>query len=246
MMLSKSRKTAALKSPPVTAPRSVELTVLMPCLNEAETLEVCIKKAQSFLERSDVSGEILIADNGSTDGSQAIADRLGARVISVLERGYGAALQAGILAARGRYVIMGDADDSYDFGDLDSFLAELRKGTHLVMGNRFRGGVMRGAMPLLHKYLGNPSFEFYRTAVLPHSHRGFSLRSARLPGRVHSGPETSDHGNGIRKRDGGPCGDGRIFGQGSANNAAPGRPHADAASQNLARWLAAPQVSSDV
>src|SRR4029077_14633262 len=144
----------------VTVPRSIELTILMPCLNEAETLEVCIKKAQSFLEHSEVSGEILIADNGSTDGSQAIADRLGARVISVPERGYGAALQAGILAARGRYVIMGDADDSYDFSDLDSFLAELRKGTHLVMGNRFRGGVMPGAMPFLHKYLGNPILSF--------------------------------------------------------------------------------------
>ena len=160
MMLAKSRKAAPLRSSLVTVPRSLELTILMPCLNEAETLEVCIKKAQSFLERSDVSGEILIADNGSTDGSQAIADRLRARVINVPERGYGAALQAGILAARGRYVIMGDADDSYDFGGLDSFLAELRKGTHLVMGNRFRGGVMPGAMPFLHKYLGNPILSF--------------------------------------------------------------------------------------
>lgn len=134
----------------------VELTILMPCLNEAETLEVCIRKAQGYLERSGVVGEVLIADNGSTDGSQDIAEGLGARVVPVAEKGYGAALLGGIDAANGRYVIMGDADDSYDFSDLDHFVERLRDGDELVMGNRFRGGIEPGAMPPLHKYLGNP------------------------------------------------------------------------------------------
>ena len=134
----------------------VELTILMPCLNEAETLAVCIQKARSFLERTGINGEIVIADNGSTDGSQAIAKELGARVVPIPARGYGAALIGGIRAARGRYVIMGDSDDSYDFSALDNFVAELRNGWQLVMGNRFQGGVKPGAMPPLHRYLGNP------------------------------------------------------------------------------------------
>jgi hypothetical protein len=128
----------------------------MPCLNEAETLATCIDKARSFLERSGIAGEILVADNGSTDGSQQIAAAHRARVIEVNERGYGAALIGGIGAARGRYVIMGDSDDSYDFSRLDEFIAKLRGGYDLVMGNRFKGGIAPGAMPPLHKYLGNP------------------------------------------------------------------------------------------
>ncbi|NTW38586.1 MAG: glycosyltransferase family 2 protein [Cellulomonadaceae bacterium] len=128
----------------------------MPCLNEAETLEVCIRKASDYLERSGVVGEIVIADNGSTDGSQELARSLGARVVPVAERGYGAALIGGTLAARGRFVIMGDADDSYDFSSLDPFVSKLREGYKLVMGNRFAGGIAPGAMPPLHKYLGNP------------------------------------------------------------------------------------------
>lgn len=134
----------------------VELTILMPCLNEAETLGACVGKALAFLGRSGVRGEVLVADNGSTDGSQAIAEALGARVVAVPERGYGAALIAGIRAARGRYVIMGDSDDSYDFTALDPFVAKLREGYGLVMGNRFRGRIRPGAMPPLHRYLGNP------------------------------------------------------------------------------------------
>src|SRR4051812_11106715 len=134
----------------------LELTILMPCLNEAETLATCIRKARSFLERTGTDGEIVIADNGSTDGSQAIAERLGARVVQIALRGYGAALIGGIRAARGRYVIMGDSDDSYDFGKLDDFLCELRQGWQLVMGNRFKGRINPGAMPPLHRYLGNP------------------------------------------------------------------------------------------
>ncbi|MBO3083851.1 glycosyltransferase family 2 protein [Cellulomonas fengjieae] len=137
-------------------PQSCELTILMPCLNEAETLEVCIRKALGYLERSGVDGEVLIADNGSTDGSQEIARLAGARVVPVAEKGYGSALIGGIAAARGTYVIMGDADDSYDFSSLDPFVAKLREGYQLVMGNRFRGGIAPGAMPPLHKYLGNP------------------------------------------------------------------------------------------
>jgi hypothetical protein len=142
------------------APESVELTILMPCLNEAETLATCILKAKNFLGRSGVAGEVLIADNGSTDGSQRIAAAFGARVVPVGEKGYGAALLGGIAAARGRFIIMGDADDSYDFEGLDAFLARLRGGADLVMGNRFRGGIEAGAMPPLHRYLGNPVLSF--------------------------------------------------------------------------------------
>lgn len=134
----------------------VELTILMPCLNEAETLAICIDKAQGYLARSGVSGEILIADNGSTDGSQAIAIAHGARVVDISVKGYGSALIGGIDAALGTYVIMGDADDSYDFEDLQGFVDRLRGGDELVMGNRFLGGIEPGAMPPLHKYLGNP------------------------------------------------------------------------------------------
>ena len=133
-----------------------ELTILMPCLNEAETLEVCIRKAQGFLTRTGISGEVLISDNGSTDGSQQIAAGLGARVSHAPRRGYGAALINGIEQARGRYVIMADADDSYDFEHLEPFVERLRAGADLVMGNRFAGGIEPGAMPPLHKYLGNP------------------------------------------------------------------------------------------
>jgi hypothetical protein len=132
----------------------------MPCLNEAETLAVCIDKATDFLACAGVRGEVLVADNGSTDGSQAIAERHGARVVDVAERGYGAALLGGIAAARGRYIVMGDADDSYDFSRLEPFLERLRAGADLVMGNRFKGGIAPGAMPLLHRYLGNPVLSF--------------------------------------------------------------------------------------
>jgi glycosyltransferase involved in cell wall biosynthesis len=138
----------------------IEVSIVMPCLNEARTLPVCIAKARAFLQRSGVDGEIVVADNGSTDGSQAIAERLGARVVNVSERGYGAALRAGIAAARGRYVIMGDSDDSYDFENLDPFVSRLRAGFDLVMGNRFAGGIAPGAMPWHHRYVGNPVLTF--------------------------------------------------------------------------------------
>lgn len=134
----------------------MELTILMPCLNEAETLAVCIRKARSFLAASGVRGEVLIADNGSTDGSREIAIAEGARLVDVAQKGYGAALMGGIEAAHGTYVVMGDADDSYDFSALMPFVEQLRQGSDLVMGNRFKGGIAPGAMPFLHKYLGNP------------------------------------------------------------------------------------------
>ena len=128
----------------------------MPCLNEAETIQTCVAKAKGWLEKNGVDGEVLIADNGSTDGSQRLAEKAGARVVPVPVRGYGAALTTGIQSARGKYVIMGDADDSYDFSNLGPFVEKLREGYALVMGNRFRGGIVPGAMPLHHKYLGNP------------------------------------------------------------------------------------------
>jgi glycosyltransferase involved in cell wall biosynthesis len=134
----------------------IELSIVMPCLNEAETLQICIDKARGYLESSGVVGEIVIADNGSTDGSQDIARKAGARVVPVSARGYGAALIGGITASRGRFVIMADADDSYDFTALVPFVEKLREGHDLVMGNRFKGGIAPGAMPPLHKYLGNP------------------------------------------------------------------------------------------
>lgn len=147
-----------------------ELTILMPCLNEAATVGACVGKARAFLERGGIAGEVLVADNGSDDGSRELAIRAGARVVEVPERGYGTALAAGIAAARGRYIIMGDADDSYDFSRLEVFVEKLRAGHPLVMGNRFKGGIRNGAMPWLHRYLGNPLLSFigrllYRSGV---------------------------------------------------------------------------------
>lgn len=140
--------------------RQLELTILMPCLNEAETVAVCVSKARGFLERTGVPGEVLVADNGSTDGSPELAQTAGARVVHVPAKGYGSALMEGLKAARGRFVIMGDADDSYDFSRLDEFLERLRSGHPMVIGHRFRGGISRGAMPWLHRYLGNPVLSF--------------------------------------------------------------------------------------
>ncbi len=138
----------------------VELSIVMPCLNEAETLRTCIEEAQEYLARSGVGGEIVIGDNGSTDGSQQIAVSLGARVINIPERGYGAALCGAVSAAQGRYCIMGDSDASYDFGHLDDFVEKLREGYDLVMGNRFMGGIKPGAMPWKNRYFGNPILSF--------------------------------------------------------------------------------------
>lgn len=142
------------------ATAGLDISVVMPCLNEAETLAACIRKALVSIEVAGLKGEVIIADNGSTDGSQGIAIRSGARVVDVPIRGYGAALMAGIEAARAPYVLMADADDSYEFAHLPRFMDELRNGAELVMGNRFQGGIHPGAMPFLHKYLGNPVLSF--------------------------------------------------------------------------------------
>lgn len=139
----------------------------MPCLNEAETLATCVRKALKFLSENSVLGEIVIADNGSTDGSPEIATNEGARVVPVAEKGYGSALRGGFAGARGKYIIMGDADDSYDFLNLMPFLTKLREGNDLVMGNRFRGGIRPGAMPPLHRYLGNPVLTFIGRLFFP-------------------------------------------------------------------------------
>jgi hypothetical protein len=177
-------------------PAAVELTILMPCLNEAETLATCITKARDFLERSNTRGEILIADNGSSDGSVQIAEGLGARVVPVAARGYGAALLGGLDAARGTFIVMGDADDSYDFSRLEPFLEKLREGNDLVMGNRFQGGIAPGAMPFLHRYLGNPVLSFigrlFFEAPVGDFHcglRGFRAETMRTLGLKTTGME---------------------------------------------------------
>jgi glycosyltransferase involved in cell wall biosynthesis len=150
------------KAPPkLAAPHSnsstaLELSVVMPCLNEGLTVGTCVRKAFDTMEQLGIQGEVIVADNGSTDGSQSIAAELGARVVPIETRGYGSALRGGIAAARGRFVIMGDSDDSYDFTALGAFLSKLKEGADLVMGNRFRGGIRPGAMPFLHRFLGNP------------------------------------------------------------------------------------------
>ncbi|HPF98879.1 MAG TPA: glycosyltransferase family 2 protein [Kiritimatiellia bacterium] len=143
------------------AARDIELSVVMPCLNEADTLEICVRKALRGIEQSGVSGEVIVADNGSTDGSVAIAERCGARVVHVKAKGYGNALAGGIDSARGRFVIMGDADDSYDFGEIPKFIVKLREGYELVQGCRLPAGggtVAEGAMPWSHRWIGNPMF----------------------------------------------------------------------------------------
>lgn len=134
----------------------LELSIIMPCLNEAETLAICIEKAQWYLKEYQIKGEVLIADNGSTDGSQEIAIKMGAMLVNVKEKGYGSAIMGGILGAKGEFIVMADADDSYDFTNLNAFMEKLRSGYDLVMGNRFKGGIKPNAMPFLHRYLGNP------------------------------------------------------------------------------------------
>jgi glycosyltransferase involved in cell wall biosynthesis len=157
--LAGTRRAQEVTVPAASAP-ALDLSVVMPCLNESLTLGTCVKKALDTIQRLGVSGEVIVADNGSTDGSQSIAESLGGRVVLVQQRGYGSALRGGIAAARGRYVIMGDSDDSYDFTQLGDFVAKLDEGYDLVMGNRFQGGIRPGAMPFLHRILGNPGLSW--------------------------------------------------------------------------------------
>ena len=174
----------------------MELTILMPCLNEARTVEACARAARSYLDKTGLQGEVLVADNGSTDGSPEVAEAAGARVVHVPVRGYGAALLAGIEASRGRFIIMGDADSSYDFSSLDAYVERLRAGVDLVMGNRFRGGIAAGAMPWLHRHLGNPVLSFvgrlfFRTPIgdFHCGLRGFSREAVRGLGLIAPGME---------------------------------------------------------
>ena len=151
------RKRSVMTADPVEkASEVLEVSVVMPCLNESETLAACVAKAKSTIEKLGLRGEVIVADNGSKDGSVEIAEQMGARVVHVTARGYGSALRGGIRAARGEFIIMGDADDSYDFTGIGPFVDKLREGFDVVMGNRFKGGIAPGAMPFLHKYLGNP------------------------------------------------------------------------------------------
>ena len=151
----------------------LELSIVIPCLDEAETVATCVAKACDYLRRSGIPGEVVVADNGSSDGSQVLAADAGARVVAIAAKGYGNALIGAIRAAQGRYVIMGDADDSYDFGHLDSFVERLRLGDKLVMGDRFAGGIVTGAMPPLHRYLGNPVLSFIGRVLFPSRIRDF-------------------------------------------------------------------------
>src|SRR5438034_4791789 len=159
--------TMRAESTPSTA---VEVSIVMPCLNEAETLAKCIGHARNAIAKLGLAAEIIVADNGSTDGSQLVAEELGVRVVEVARKGYGSALIGGIDAARGRFVVMGDADDSYDFGAIGLLLDRLREGYDLVMGNRFAGGIHKGAMVWSHRWVGNPALTFisrvfFRTPV---------------------------------------------------------------------------------
>jgi len=151
--------------------QGVEVSVVIPCLNEANSLAYCVDKAVKVFQAAGLSGEVVVADNGSTDGSIQIAEQHGARVIRVAERGYGAALRAGIAGARGLFIIMGDADDSYDFTDVPRFVEKLHEGNDIVMGNRFRGEIKPGAMPPLHKYFGNPGLTALLNTLF-HAHIG--------------------------------------------------------------------------
>jgi hypothetical protein len=168
--MSETLITEKIESARVDLGQPVEVSVVIPCLNEANSLAYCVDKAIGAFRAARLTGEVIVADNGSTDGSIRIAEEHGARVVNVPERGYGAALRAGIAAARGPYIVMGDADDSYDFSDVPRFVEKLREGYDMVMGNRFRGGIRPGAMPRVHKYFGNPGLTallnlFFRVGI---------------------------------------------------------------------------------
>lgn len=188
--------TQDINSTSMTGNKACELTVVLPCLNEAETIEQCVAVAAKMLNDNQIDGEIVVGDNGSTDGSQDLARRAGARVVDVPQRGYGAALMGAIEAARGRYIVMGDADMSYDFGEAPKFLEKLREGYDLVMGNRFQGGIRKGAMPFKNRWLGNPVLTGVGRAIYKapvgdfHSGmRGFSAEAYRQMGVRTAGME---------------------------------------------------------
>ena len=222
----------------------LDLSVVMPCLNESLTLGICIKKAIASMGQLGLRGEVIIADNGSTDGSQQIARELGARVVNIETRGYGSALRGGIAAARGRFIIMGDADDSYDFSQLGGFVDKLSQGYDLVMGNRFHGGIVPGAMPFLHRYLGNPGLSwlgrlFFRCPVgdFQCGLRGFhrdTIEKLQL--------QTTGHG--IFHRDGGESHALQFADCGNSHDAFSRRARSAAAFTNVARRMAVSPVST--
>ena len=186
---------------PVPMPEPIQLTIVMPCLNEAETLPACIEKAQAGLEKAGVRGEVVVADNGSRDGSAAIAEKYGARVVHVHEKGYGSALRGGIEAARGEWIVLGDADDSYDFSQLEGFVKKFQEGADLVMGCRLPGGggtIAPGAMPWKNRWIGNPRAFIRGAAVLPLPRDGFSLRPARRHQGGVSANGAEDDRDGVR------------------------------------------------
>jgi len=220
----------------------VELSVVLPCLNEAETLETVIRKALASFRELGVAGEVVVADNGSTDGSQDIARAAGARVVDAPIQGYGAALRAGIESSHGTYVIMGDADDSYALDQLGPFIEALRGGADLVMGNRFAGGIAPGAMPWVHRYVGKPGALVPRSAVLPHSGPRLSLRYARLPTRPYPLARAADHRHGVRQRDGGSLVAGQAHHGRGSHHAEARWPLAPAPLAHLARRLETPEV----
>ncbi len=224
----------------------VELTILMPCLNEANTVAACVRAAKGYLAKAQIDGEVVVADNGSTDGSVEIAAAAGARVIHVPVRGYGAALMAGIDGARGSYVIMGDADCSYDFSRLDPYVDRLRAGADLVMGNRFKGGIEPGAMPPLHRYLGNPVLSFVgrlffriRIGDFHCGLRGFSRQAIQRLGLVTPGMEFASEM--VAK-----AALARLAYRGGPDHPAARWSRPPAASAHLARRLAAPALSAAV
>lgn len=226
--------------------RDLELTILMPCLNEAETVGECVQKARSFLHRHAVRGEVLVSDNGSQDGSQEIARRFGARVVNATTRGYGAALIHGTLAARSRYVIMGDADGSYDFGALLPFIDELRAGANVVIGDRFRGGIEHGAMPWKNRWVGTPALSVLGRLFFHSPVRDFNcgLRAFSRSAFEAMNLRTDWHGVCV--------GDDRQshapWAEDSRNSYCPQPrwPVASAASSALARWLEALALPLDV
>jgi glycosyltransferase involved in cell wall biosynthesis len=216
----------------------IKFTVLMPCLNEAETIGACIAKALNYFAEHNVRGEIIVADNGSTDGSQGLAEQLGARVIHVSRRGYGAALIAGIEASHGEYIIMGDSDGTYDFSHLEAFVDRLRAGADLVLGNRFNGGHQAWSHAMAASLSGESSFEFHRPTIIQCTGGRFSLRIAWLQNDCHAQPWTANDGNGICERDDCPQRAGWPQDRGGADYFGQSWPRPTAASEDMARRLA--------
>ncbi len=179
---------------------TLELSIVIPCLNEARTLPIVVPKALNSLARLGIEGEVIVVDNGSTDDSVAIAERLGARVVHCAKKGYGNALKAGFAAANGKYLLMGDADDSYNFDEIDGFVTYLREGYDLVAGTRLKGRIEKGAMPALHRYLGTPRSHLFAESFLRHAHFRLQLRDAGFDQERVRQAAAGNGGDGVRVR----------------------------------------------